>query len=123
MGKDPRGFKEICGKNSCVCKGYPKANVRESLLKGPVTLQDCANACKQKYLCFGIEYWGQRKEGENCFLCPVDPSKRSTVNSVDVSKIHHNGKTTENQWATVYIKERNDVGRGPGKKLKDQTHQ
>ena len=99
-------FVEICGENSCVCKGYPNPNVREALLKKPVTLEDCAKACQSRKLCFGFEYWraiGDHKEYANCFQCPVDPNKMSTISAVSLSKRTGSGA----HWATVYAKKSN----------------
>ena len=110
-----QGFKEICGNDECVCKGYPDPNVRESLLKGPVTLQACANACERSKLCFGFEYWRSMKKYENCFKCPNDPSKRSTIAAINLSQMRDHGKRTASSWGTVYIKEMNDDIMEPGK--------
>ena len=96
-------FKETCGKDSCVCKGYPNPNVREALLRKSVSLQRCAEACQSRKLCFGFEYWkpiGDHKNYANCFRCPVDPKKRSTISAIEVSKLGKEGTT----WATIYVK-------------------
>ena len=98
-------FVEICGNNTCVCKGYPNPNVREALLKKPVTLEDCAKACQKRKLCFGFEYWrpfGDHAHYANCFQCPVDPTKSSTISAVSLSTRTHGGA----HWATVYAKKR-----------------
>jgi len=100
---------KTCGEDSCVCKGYPDPNTREALLNRRVPLQRCAEACKESKLCFGIEYWDRHVDDKddypNCFLCPVDPSKRYTVQAVDVSKLNRRGK---GKWANVYVKERKE---------------
>merc|ERR550539_1234888 len=99
-------FVQICGNNSCVCKGFPNPNVREALLKNPVNLEDCAKACQKRKLCFGFEYWraiGDHKEYANCFQCPVDPNKMSTISAVSLSERTHGGA----HWANVYAKKSN----------------
>ena len=100
-------FVKTCGDNSCVCKGYPNPNVREALLKNPVSLENCAKACQRRKLCFGFEYWkpnGDHRDYANCFICPVDPRKKSRISAVDVSKLGKEGI----EWATVYVKKTTD---------------
>ena len=88
---------------SCACKGYPNPNVREALLKNPVSVEECANACEKRERCFGFEYWlpiGDHKDYANCFQCPVDPSKKSTISAVNLSKVG----SEKHIWATVFAK-------------------
>ena len=108
-------FKDICGKDSCVCKGYPNPNVREALLRKSVNLQRCAEACQRRKLCFGFEYWkptGDHSNYANCFICPVDPKTKSTISAVEVSKLDKKGT----RWATIYVK-KTENGNTNGKKL------
>ena len=75
-----------CKNNNCICKGFPNPNYRVPLLKGKVTLERCSQACRERSLCFGFEYWDwpgfPEESSANCLLCPTFPNKRYTINVV-----------------------------------------
>jgi hypothetical protein len=101
-------FVKTCGKNSCVCKGYPNPNVRNALVGKSVNLQVCAKACHKRKTCFGFEYWkqnGDHKNYANCFKCPVNPRKKATISAVGVAQLGKKGT----EWATVYTKKTTDT--------------
>ena len=99
------GFTKGCAEGTCVCEGYPNGNVKEALLKGSVSLAACAEACGLRKLCFGFEYWSDRKESENCFECGINPSLKSTVN---IRVIGNMFNTVIDMWATVHVKNLNE---------------
>ena len=84
--KRQEGFSMACKKNNCICKGFPNPNYRVPLLKGKVTLERCSQACRERSLCFGFEYWDwpgfPGESSANCLLCPTFPNKRYTINVV-----------------------------------------
>ena len=93
-------FEEICGRDGCVCKGYPDPNTREALLRSGANLQQCVSACNRRRNCLGVEYWQKSEKNDwgrspNCFICPADPRKRKTVSAVSVGVLA----------ANVYIKQ------------------
>ena len=94
-----KNFAVNCEEGNCVCKGFPNPNVKEALLRGRVTLEQCRQACTRRNLCFGFEFWSNQPaiHSANCFECPTFPGKTYTISVVRNTNGHNN-------WATVYAK-------------------
>ena len=97
--KNLKNFVVNCEKGNCVCEGFPNPNVKDSLLRGKVTLEQCRQACERRNLCFGFEFWSNHLDidSANCFECPTFPGKTYAISVVRNIGDH-------NDWATVYTK-------------------
>ena len=98
-GRNLKNFAVNCEEGNCVCEGFPNPNVKDSLLRGKVTLEECKKACTRRNICYGFEFWSNHPEidSANCFECPTFPGKSYSISVIKNLDGH-------NDWATVYTK-------------------